>query len=488
MVVSNMLLRVANVVLTAIIAHILSPGDFGVYAVALTVYTIVSSFGELGVSSCLIRADLDIDELAPTVLTVSLLSSAVLADAMAFSAGPIARALGTASAVAPIRVMAFAVLLLGAFAVPNAQLTRDFKQDKIFLANAVGFIPATVLLIVLAKSGDGAMAFAWSTVVRQLAVGCTLVAVVPRRYWPGFTRASLSVLLRFGIPLAGANFVNYTLLNVDYAFVGHLLGAIALGVYMLAFTVASWPYGLLGGVINSVAMPAISRVKHDPELLEKAIAAGLRGVTLVVMPMCAVMLVLARPLILTFYGVKWAGSANVLAILSLYGVTFMTCLLFANILTGLGRTKLLLVLQVIWIATLFPAMALGVHVDGITGAAYAHVAVIFPIVLPSYLLVLRRVTGVRLSALARAVLPALLGSAAAALAARAAASQFSSPPAQLMAGLAAAGITYAACAGRQVTVVLAQGRGAQRLLRWYAGVARLAGLPVNGRSKPRSTV
>ena len=136
---SNLLLRLANVSLTAVIAHILSPHDFGVFAVALTAYVIVSSIGELGVSACLIRADLDIDSLAPTVATISVLSSAILAGAMVAFASPIATALGSAAAAGPIRVMSLAVLLVGVFAVPNSQMVRDFKQDKIFLANAISF-------------------------------------------------------------------------------------------------------------------------------------------------------------------------------------------------------------------------------------------------------------------------------------------------------------------------------------------------------------
>jgi O-antigen/teichoic acid export membrane protein len=455
---SNMLLRSANVLITAVIAHILSPHDFGVFAVALTVYTIVSSIGELGVSSCLIRADLDIDKLAPTVATISVLSSAILGGAMAAFASPIATALGSAAAVGPIRVMSLAVLLVGVFAVPSSQMVRDFKQDKIFLANAIGFVPSTALLIILAKSGGGAMAFAWSLVVRQFVMGCVLIAVAPKHYRPGLARSALSVVLRFGIPLAGANFVNYILLNVDYAFVGHLLGAASLGVYMLAFTVASWPYGVLGAVINSVSMPAFSRVKHDPDLLKNAMATALRAVSLIVMPMCGMTIALARPLVLTLYGAKWAASADVLAVLSLYGAVFMACLLFANMLTGLGRTKFLLVLQLIWIGALVPAMVLGVQKDGIVGAAYAHVAVIVPIVLPSYLLALKRVTGVRFTALGKAVLPALLASSAAALAARGAASQFTSPLAQLIAGLAAGAVIYMICAGRQVIAVFEHGR------------------------------
>src|SRR5260370_39843663 len=79
---SNVLLRLANVGITAVVAHILRPQDFGVFAVALTAFAIVSSIGELGVSACLIRADLDIDSLAPTVATVSILSSAIFTSVM----------------------------------------------------------------------------------------------------------------------------------------------------------------------------------------------------------------------------------------------------------------------------------------------------------------------------------------------------------------------------------------------------------------------
>ena len=481
---SNLLLRFANIFLTAVVAHILSPHDFGVFAVALTAYAIVSSIGELGVSACLIRADLDIDSLAPTVATVSVLSSTILAGAMAVFATPIAAALGSAAAAGPVRVMALPVFLVGVFAVPTSQMVRDFRQDKLFLANVISFVPSTALLIILAQSGSGAMAFAWSRVVGQLVVGCVLIVVAPRHYRPGFSRSALSILFRFGLPLAGANFVNYILLNVDYAFVGHLLGAAALGTYVLAFNVASWPSSVFGTVINSVSMPAFSRVKHDPDLLKKSIETSLRGVSLLVLPMCGIMMVLARPLVLTLYGEKWAESANALTILSLYGAVSIICLLFANMLAGLGRSKFLLAIQIIWLGTLVPAMALGVHIDGIVGAAYAHISIIFPIVLPSYLLALKRVTGVHLTTLGKAVLPALLASSAAALAAAGAASQLSTPLIQLIAGSVAGGAVYVICAGRQAVAAFGgRGQAAGRVLRVYSAAGRLVGLSASGRAK-----
>jgi len=124
-------------------------------------------------------------------------------------------------------------------------------------------------------------------------------------------------------------------------------------------------------------------------------------------------------------------------------------------------------------------MALGVHQDGIVGAAYAHLAVIAPIVLPCYLLVLRRVTGVRFGALAKAVLPALLAAVAAAFAARAAASLLSLPLAQLVAGLTAGGLVYVIAVAPLLIALLGQTTNphAVRVLGVYAAAARLIGLP-----------
>jgi lipopolysaccharide exporter len=475
---STLILRLSNVAVTAVVAHILAPRDFGVFTVALTAYTIVFSLSEFGVASCLVRADLDIDAMAPTMVTVSLTTSAICAEAMTVFARPIAIALGSADGTAPIRVMALVVLINGLFAVPGAQLTRDIRQDKILLANVISLVPSTAALFFLAKSGSGAMAFAWSRLIAALVMGAVYAAYAPKIYMPGISRSALSVLFRFGLPLAGANIINFTLINVDYAFVGHLMGPVQLGAYVLAFTIASSPGLLLGNVINSIAMPAFSRLKQDPDRLKDAIVSALRVVSLIIMPMCALIMVLSRPLVYTLYGAKWAASVEVLSILSLYGAISIICILFANILASLGKAKLTLLMQLLWIGALIPAMALGVHRNGIVGAAIAHIAVIGPLVLPSYLFALRKAVGVRFIAVGKAVFPPLLAASAAAVAARSAASQFASPQAQLVTGLAAGGLIYVVVAAPLAVALLGQKHSeklrALRLFRLYEIVARTA--------------
>ena len=395
-------------------ARILSPHDFGVFAVATTVFTIVTAVGEFGVTSCLARADLDVEALAPTLWSVSLVSSLIMAGVLYKFAGPIAANLGSRDAARPVQVMGLVMVFWGIAAVPTAQCVRDFRQEKLFLANALSFVPSVAVLLFLAKHGSGAMAFAWSKVAGQ-GISCAVILLsAPKLYLPGMTRGALTVLYKFGVPLASANFIGYILQNVDYALIGRLIGPVLLGTYVLAFNAASWSSSLLGGVLNTVSMPAFSRVKHDAATLRgrdgrwRACCNAVR---------CAHVhpgMALSRPLVLALYGERWAAAAAVLSILACYGLISVVGVLFSSMLAAMGRSKFVLAIQLIWLAGLVPAMAIGVHKYGIVGAAIAHIVIIGPIVLPCYLIALKRATGVRVGLLAKAAFPPLAAAAAAA--------------------------------------------------------------------------
>lgn len=387
---SSILMRLAGICITAVVVRLVSPHDFGIFAVALTVHAVVSSIGELGASSCIARKDLSVERIAPTVATVALASCALLAIAMCLLARPLAVLLGSYEAAGPIRVLSLSVLLIGIFAVPGALLMREFRQRAVFMSSLISFVPANLILILLASHGSGAMAFAWSRVIGQLVSGLVVVAAVRRYYPPGFDWNAFLLVARFGLPLAGANILNYSLLNADYALVARQLGPAKLGTYMLAFTVASWPISAFGSMINGVTLPAISAVSQDKVRLKESVLKGTRSVALMIFPISAVITGVAQPLVLTLYGAEWRDSAPILATLALYGALFTGSVLFANFLVGVGHARLLLAVQALWIVLLLPSIYLGVVVAGAQGVAVAHVAVTGVVVIPVYLVAMRR--------------------------------------------------------------------------------------------------
>jgi lipopolysaccharide exporter len=76
--VSTIVLRMGSVVVGIILARVLAPEQFGVYAVALTVQGILITLADLGLSVDIVRSD-DPEKIAPTVATLSLASGAIVA-------------------------------------------------------------------------------------------------------------------------------------------------------------------------------------------------------------------------------------------------------------------------------------------------------------------------------------------------------------------------------------------------------------------------
>src|SRR4051794_27946162 len=66
-VLASLTMRFANIAITAVLARLLTKGDFGVFAVASAVFAIVASLAELGMGSAVARSATEPDEIAPTV-------------------------------------------------------------------------------------------------------------------------------------------------------------------------------------------------------------------------------------------------------------------------------------------------------------------------------------------------------------------------------------------------------------------------------------
>lgn len=412
---SNITMRFASIAITALLARLLSKEDFGVFAIALAVYLVVASLAELGMGSAIARSAKEPADIAPTVASISILVSAGLSLAMYLGAPALSSALGQPAAAQPIQVLSLCLFLTGVFTVPGAQLVREFRQDRIFLATVIGFVVANPLLVVMALNGGGATAFAWSRVIGQLATGLVFYFSTSRRYRPGWRSACVGPLIRFGLPLSMANLVNWALLNADFMILGRMVSAAEVGVYMIAFNVASWSTALLGSVMNNVVVPAFGRVAEDRERLGKALVSGTQLVALLALPVGALTCALSGPLILTVFGDKWSDAIPVLTVLAIYGVLYTFSLLYVSVLVAAGKTGRLLVIQLMWISVLVPAMVMGVELWNLEGVAWAHVLTLGCVALPVYVAFALRIASTSLVTLARCTLRPLIAAVVAGL-------------------------------------------------------------------------
>lgn len=405
---NNAIERTATLATGIVLAHILSPRDFGVYAVALTAMLFMMAINDAGLSQALVRWPGSLDPIGPTSTTLILGFSTFLCAVFMVAAGPFADAMGTPSAAGVVRLMSLALVVDGIAAVPNAAITRGLLQNRRAVAEFVGFAIGTPLTIVLAVAGYGPWSLAWGSLAGNVATAAVLIAIAPARYRPGFDRGQAPELLRHGVPLAAATLVGFGLLNADYFVVGNILGPIALGLYVFAFNLSSWPVNVFVSAIRRVSLAGFSRLRENPAALRSGFSRSFALTTAASVPMCVLLAAFAPQLVNFVYGPQWAGAITALRLLALLGGIRVVLDFSWDLLVAVGRSRLMVALHGLWLVALVPALITGAELNGINGVGAAHLAVAAIIVVPCYLVALSRV-GIHIGDLSRPLLRPLVG-------------------------------------------------------------------------------
>jgi O-antigen/teichoic acid export membrane protein len=375
--------RLGTFAIGVALARILGPEEFGTFAVALLALLAVLSFNELGVSLAIVRWPGSPKEIAPTVATVSTLSSVALAIVAVAGAPAFCAAMGAPGATDIVRVLAASIVLSGFVATPAALMQREFRAGRrMVIDQAVNWVGA-IASIAAALAGMGAMSLAVGRIAGALLGAVLFLHAEPVRF--GFDRAIARRLLGYGLPLAGASIIVFSLKFVDQFVVGNVLGPVALGFYVLAFNLSNWPVSVFSQPVRDVSPAAFARLQGDPPSLRKAFVSSVGLLTAVTLPVCLVLSGAAEPIVSVVYGSQWAPAAAALGWLGVLAGLRIVFELFYDYFVVLANTRVVFTIQLIWFVALTPALYVGTTVAGMAGAAAAQVIVAAGLVLPLYL-------------------------------------------------------------------------------------------------------
>ncbi|MEU4653992.1 oligosaccharide flippase family protein [Streptomyces sp. NPDC023723] len=400
--INTVVLRLGNFATGIVLARFaLGPAEWGVYGIAQTVLLVLLSANELGVGLAIVRWEGDARRFAPTVLTLSTLSSGLLYVALFAAAPALGGLLGSPNATEVLRVMCLCVVIDGVAQVPGGFLTREFAQGKRMIIDALNFVTGTAVTLLLAFAGWGAMSFAVGAVVGNVVtlIGCWLAAPGTLKYgWdPGQARA----LLRFGLPLAGASMLALAVVNVDTMVAGATLGSVSLGFYVLAFNISGWPVRIISEAARRVSFAGFSRLAETPGALAQGFSRALGVLITGTVPLCVLLAGLAEPVVRLVYGSQWTPAAAALPWLMVLGLIRIGSELAYDCLVAVGQRRSLFLVQGLWLVALIPVLLVAARLNGVVGVSQGHVLVAGGLVVPVFLVALRR-GGIGLGLIARA--------------------------------------------------------------------------------------
>jgi lipopolysaccharide exporter len=359
------------------LARMLGPGNFGVYGIGMTVLTFAAFISAAGFSySLMLMPTVSRDDIRFS-FTWQVMAGLLSAVVMYAVAPAVSGFFGDARVEGMVQLLSLASLLLAAGAPATYLLQRDMNFRVLGLVQlasyAIGYLAVGVPM---ALNGYGAYALGTACVVQAAVTLVGVYAAKPHSLRPLFAHPGGAAALSTGRTVFLTNVVNWLLANLDRVLIGRVLNAHAVGLYMVAYNLASIPNVLLVGALQPAFVAAGAKLQNEPQRLAQGWLLALACLLVLVTPAAVVAALLSADLVSVMYGAAWVESGRVLAILFLCLPAWCCWGLSTAVLWNTGRKHLEYQLQLPLLALAAPAWWLFAP-TGIRGVAMVSATVIF---------------------------------------------------------------------------------------------------------------
>jgi O-antigen/teichoic acid export membrane protein len=368
-------MRAITVVGTVILARLLAPADFGVFAVVAFWMSLLVLLGDLGLGASLVQqgADPTPVELGTAWVLQQLLWVPILV--VVWVLAPIIGALlpGLGPDFAwQLRIASLPLALAGLRAVPGAMLVRELRFGALASIEVVQHVVFYVVAVVLATRGAGAWSFVLA-LVTQATVGCILANVAWRRF-AGFRfdlqTARRELAFGFSYQVSGLALLSTGAVIPLFGWLGG--GVAAIGQLQFANRVGQLA-AFFDEIIGRISFPAFSRMQHEPARLGRMVHDSILVATLGVAAMQGWFIAVAPSVIPQVFGEQWSPAVGALQLMCLSTLVLLPVRFLRSMIFGTGRAREGLRLSLLMAATLYAAFPFFVVAMGLAGGGLAFV-------------------------------------------------------------------------------------------------------------------
>jgi O-antigen/teichoic acid export membrane protein len=379
-----------------ILARLLLPEDFGIFAIALSISSSFRVLSEIGLMTRDIsRPSADQEEekkWLDTIWTIELIRGLVLCLVLMVSARLFAGYFDNLQLVPIILLVALIPASNGLSSPGMYAFEKTLQYRPIAIRESGASFGGFLVTIILAILTRDAVALALGLLAQSCISALLSYKLAPFRPRLRIDKAILIDCFNYGKHLLAVGILTYVTTQVDNIFVGKFAGLEQLGYYLLAYNLAMMPVTLLSQIVSRVVFPLYSEAWNDGNH-ELAYQRWVKTSALTMSIVAVVTLVLwtGRSFLIPFiYGARWIPATTVFGVLTFVGLFRGLTHTTSPMLLAMQRpdmdAKVKAVEAALFVLLLYrltPAM-------GMEGAAYAGLASYLVAFIARYTLIIRQ--------------------------------------------------------------------------------------------------
>lgn len=354
-VISNFLWRFAErcaaqlvtLIVSIILARILTPSDFGTVSLVMVFTTIMQVFVDSGLGTALIQKknadDLDFSSVFYFNFAVCL----ILYAGMFIAAPYIAGFYNDVSLTPIIRVISLTIVISGVKGIQQSYVSRNMLFKRFFFATLGGTIFSAFLGIGMAYAGCGV----WSIVAQQLSNTAidTLILWITVKWRPKkmFSWSRLKSLLSYGWKLLASSLLDTVYNNLRNLVIGKIYTSADLAYYNQGDKFPKVVITNINASIDSVLLPSMSGEQENCERVKSMTRRAIKTSTYIMAPLMMGLLFCAEPIVKLLLTEKWLPCVPYLRIFCFTYMFWPIHTANLNAIKAMGRSDFFLKLEII---------------------------------------------------------------------------------------------------------------------------------------------
>jgi len=381
-----------GLVSTLVLARVLTPGDFGLVAMATAVVGLLGLMGAFGFDTALIqRQDADRTHY-DTAWTFNVFFGVAVALLLLVVAVPAANFYREPRLELMLPALAIGSLVGGFENIGTVAFRKDLNfrlEFRFLLFKRLAGFAVTVTLALIYRTFWALIAGIVTGVVVSV-----LISYWMHPYRPRFTLAARADLMHFSKWLFISNLIQFLQSRSTHFILGRTVGSHGLGVFSVAAEIAAMPSTELIAPLNRAVYPAYARLAPTPDKLRERFLEVFGIICLIAFPVAVGLYCVSGLVVSVLLGPQWKEAVPIMQIMGMAGLVGALQGNMYLVILAMGKPKANTLLSAALLAVALPSIVVASAHYGAVGAAYANFAAAL-VGFAGIVVVFSRVTGIQ---------------------------------------------------------------------------------------------
>jgi PST family polysaccharide transporter len=314
-------LYIVQLISMMVLARMLTPEVFGVFAVIQVFAIFFTLFSEMGLGPALINEKIITKDMRDGVFSASLLIGLFLSLFFCLITPLISWFFNNPLYTLLVFPLAVGVIFNTISIVPIASLQKDKAFIVLARCEVIAELCSLLLVVFLLNYIEPIWALSFKplsiAVIRMLLVWSASENSTVGRASFGKHLKKIMLLFKFAKPQLASNIISYSYKNYDNLLVGKYFDALSLGIYDKAYQIMRYPLMLLTFAMTPAIQPVLMELKNDRHEFERLHNRFLKYLSLLGLLVAIVVYFSSELIVAILLGKQWESVIPLLQILSL---------------------------------------------------------------------------------------------------------------------------------------------------------------------------